>query len=287
MPTQRLAKLKKSPNKFFLLYILLMLNFNIFNTNQTSKHIFFDMGHVLVRPAISTLLWQIGPKNILNYIFYYRRPVYRKFVQQKLFAYINYCSNLPTHDSLKFDGEYVPNFLYLWITGQKNSSELLDYLKNHPAQESFFDSVAERDLILASLNILNPEINVDMHQAMPGMINLLKKCAQKYPGHVYILSNWDESCMLLKAKFPEIFAAVPETNIIFSHDVHCAKPEHTFFDLITKRFGIASADCILIDDMPENIASFQAWGGCGILHKDFKNTRAKLFKLLNEKRSNL
>lgn len=255
--------------------------------NMEPKHIFFDVGHVLVKPSLVCVIWEIGPKKIAKYIWRYKKIVTRASLQKRLFDYLNLCSGLPTHSSVLSCGQPIPKIIYDWISGKINSERLINYiLQDHPAKQTFFDSQIEQDLVLATANLFRPKVHIGVQREINSMTWLLKTCAKKYPGRVHILSNWDQSCTLLTQEFSDIFNVIPSDKIIFSANIGCAKPDHEIFDYIAKKFNLDRSQCILIDDMPENIAGITKWGGHGILYTDAYQTQKQLKKLIHEFNTN-
>lgn len=250
-------------------------------------HIFFDVGHVLVKSSIPHAVWHIGPKSISNYLWQEQRFAGRSALQGRLFAYMDQITGLPTHDSITSCDRVLPGIMYNWITGTETSANLLDTLRTHPDKDTFFKSDAERDLVLASANIFEPEVYVGIHREISEMVQLLKDCLEKYPEQVYILSNWDESYGLLKTKFPEIFKNIPDDHIIFSYEVGCAKPDKEIYDFAARTAGLDCdkdedrTKCILIDDGKENIDGIESWGGNGVYHVDPRTTRQELAERLS------
>lgn len=271
-----------------LLVISLFLPINSFAQKQkrcplpqnNAKYIFFDVGHVLFKPSKTHAAWQIGPKNLLRYCFKHRQIPSREFLQKRLFEYINHCTNLEVHASITSCGCQIPGLIYQWLTGKASTNVMLCSLKDHPAKDYFFASHAERDLVLATTNIFIPEKFIAMQYPVTEMIDLMQECAKKYPNRVYIVSNWDESCNLLKERYSNIFDAIPQDHIFFSHEVGCCKPDAEIFDLVANKFNLDPNQCILIDDLTENITGFQQWGGQGILHINPRKTRRQLQKFL-------
>lgn len=250
-------------------------------------YIFFDVGHVLVKSSIPHAIWHIGPKSIGSYLWQEQKFSGRSALQRRLFAYMDQITKLPTHDSITSCNRVLPGIMYNWITGSETSENMLRTLRTHSDRNTFFKSDAERDLVLASANIFEPEVYVGIHREIPQMVQLLKDCLKKYPGRVYILSNWDESCTLLKAKFPEIFKDIPDDHIIFSYEAHCAKPDKEIYDFAAQKAGLDCKKtedrekCILIDDGEENIKGIRNWGGKGVYHVDPRTTRQELVGILN------
>ena len=69
-------------------------------------------------------------------------------------------------------------------------------------------------------------------------------------------------------------------NIIFSGKTGFMKPEPEIYNYVTDKFNLDPADCILIDDQPENIAGAQAAGWKNsFVHTDAESTKAELLKL--------
>ena len=248
----------------------------------SNKHIFFDVGHVLVTPSALHALWYIGPQTILKYILYYKKIPARTLLQKRLFDFINYATALPTHASIHSCSCELPQIMYEWIVGKKTTVELLSTINNSPLKDQFFDSAAERDLVLGLTNLFKPEYYVGLNKLNLGMLALLQQCLQKYPNQVYILSNWDESYHLLKSSNPAIFKNMPPDHIIFSHQVGYAKPDQQIFDYVAKQIKLEKRQCILIDDLAENITGITQWGGLGILHINPAQTQQTLERLLNE-----
>lgn len=237
----------------------------------------------MVKPVLADVIWQIGPKKILRYLWHYHKFTSREFLQKRLFDYINYCSQQPTHDSIISCGQKIPLIVYEWVIGKINSQQLLNFIHaDHPAKNSFFDSKIERDLVFAAANLFKTNIHIGIQREIITMSDLFKKCVQKYPGRVHILSNWDLSCDLLVARFAELFGLVKPEDLIFSCYAGCAKPDHEIFNYAAQKFGLQNEQCILIDDMPENINGIAQWGGHGILYIDANSTRRKLSELINE-----
>lgn len=245
------------------------------------KHIFFDVGHVLVKPSLVYAFWQVGPRKIANFIWKHKKLVSREFLQKRLFEYINHCSGQPTHASIISCNQPIPQIVYDWVIGKIDSESLLNYIhQNRPAKKTFFDSDEERELVLATANLFKSNVHVTIQRKIQSMVCFFQECAKAYPGKVYILSNWDKSCALLKTEFPDIFNAIADDHIIFSANVGCAKPDRAIFDCISTRFNLQPSQCILIDDLPENIAGITKWGGHGILYVDNYKTHRELEKLL-------
>jgi FMN phosphatase YigB (HAD superfamily) len=257
------------------------LKMSIGHDTKLPKHIFFDVGHVLVKPSLAYVIWQLGPKKIAKYFWKYKKMISREFLQKRLFDYINHCSGLPTHNSIISCGQPIPQIVYDWVIGKIDSQTLLNYIhQDRPEQKTFFDSEIEQDLVFAAANLFKSKIHVGVQREIGSMVCFFKECARAYPGRVYILSNWDKSCSLLKTEFADIFNTIADDHIVFSAQVGCAKPDSEIFEYISDHFNLEKSQCILIDDLPENITGITKWGGHGILYSDVYQTQKELEKLL-------
>jgi len=79
-------------------------------------------------------------------------------------------------------------------------------------------------------------------------------------GNEYDRSDWHE-----------MFDAV-----VISGEVGMRKPERAIFELALDRIGLPAAECVFIDDMPDNVAAAAEAGLVGIVHRAFDETAAEL-----------
>jgi putative hydrolase of the HAD superfamily len=54
------------------------------------------------------------------------------------------------------------------------------------------------------------------------------------------------------------------------------KPEREIFDLALEHIGLPGAECVFIDDVPNNIAAAEQAGLVGIVHRTFDETATAL-----------
>jgi putative hydrolase of the HAD superfamily len=59
-------------------------------------------------------------------------------------------------------------------------------------------------------------------------------------------------------------------HLVFSYEVGATKPQAAFYDACARAGGRLPAECIFIDDMPENVAGAQAAGMTGLLYRDLQ-----------------
>ena len=96
---------------------------------------------------------------------------------------------------------------------------------------------------------------------IPGMEKLI--CRLKDTGYgIYLLSNAS------KAQH-QYWPRVPVSRLfdgkLISCDVRVVKPCHKIYELFTEKFSLKPAECIFIDDAPQNVAGAVACGWDGIV----------------------
>ena len=68
--------------------------------------------------------------------------------------------------------------------------------------------------------------------------------------------------------------------VVQSGDEGITKPHPRIFDLTAERLGVEPAQCIMVDDLPENIAGADAAGMEGIVYGNVDDLKTELSKLL-------
>lgn len=90
---------------------------------------------------------------------------------------------------------------------------------------------------------------------------------------VYILSNWSDNCREISTLHPAVDIA---DGVMFSSEVHLAKPEREIFDLFCQKFNVKAAECLFTDDMPRNIEGAIAAGWNAELFTSAEDLKNKL-----------
>ena len=107
---------------------------------------------------------------------------------------------------------------------------------------------------------------------MPGMSDLVKEL--KAITSVYGLTNWSMET------FPEARRHFPILQLIDRYVVsgaeHLVKPDHRLFQVLLDRYNLRAADCIFVDDNPDNVQAANALGMEGIQFTGAEALRAKL-----------
>lgn len=98
--------------------------------------------------------------------------------------------------------------------------------------------------------------------AIPGTVDILR--VLKEGGlRCYALSNMShEASRFMRAHHP--FMGWFD-GVVISAEEGLIKPDPAIYRILTGRFGLAPAECLFIDDRPENIAAAQAEGWQGVV----------------------
>jgi epoxide hydrolase-like predicted phosphatase len=68
--------------------------------------------------------------------------------------------------------------------------------------------------------------------------------------------------------------------MVISARVGMRKPQPEIFELACKEIDVPAAECVFVDDFRPNVEAAEALGIAGILHRDTRDTIAKLDELL-------
>lgn len=68
-------------------------------------------------------------------------------------------------------------------------------------------------------------------------------------------------------------------TVVISGEVGLRKPEPEIFALTCDRLGLAPAECVFVDDMPDNVEGARACGLAAIQHVSYDETAAELERL--------
>ena len=91
------------------------------------------------------------------------------------------------------------------------------------------------------------------------------------------LSNWSSRVYDVINKF-DIFNLIEDSLI--SKDVHQLKPNKDIYESFLNKFDVKAAECVFIDDKPENIEGCKTVGMNGIVFKNSNQLKQELDKLL-------
>jgi putative hydrolase of the HAD superfamily len=68
--------------------------------------------------------------------------------------------------------------------------------------------------------------------------------------------------------------------VVISAEVGLHKPQPEIYRLAAERLGVATTDCVIVDDLRENCAGAEAVGMTAVLHRDADQTIARIQELL-------
>lgn len=104
-------------------------------------------------------------------------------------------------------------------------------------------------------------------------VAFMRELKERHGLGVYILSNWSDNCREISSLHPAVEIA---NGVMFSSEVHLAKPEKAIFDLFCKKFGVRADECLFTDDTPRNVEGARAAGWQGELFTDAESLRRSL-----------
>ena len=243
-------------------------------------HLFFDVGQVLLQSSGPTAAKAVGVSNMFWYTVKHKKTPESAEIQARLFEFMDFCTKKPRGLAL-FNNQPMPHLMCRWAKGQINSKEFIDTVLSYKTQaQTFFKSDEEKNLVLGTLNLFEPNTICSIQRPITKMVNFFEDCCHAFPNRVCILSNWDkESALLIRKQFPEIFNAIAKDHIFFSGDTGHLKPEADTFDYIIKKLNLNPKACILIDDNKLNIEVAQSLGWKTVLYTDADTAISEIKKI--------
>ena len=104
--------------------------------------------------------------------------------------------------------------------------------------------------------------------------------AVKKTHRAYILSNTDPYHMRwILDRWPEVAEC---DGLALSYELGARKPDPAFFEAAIDRFGLTPTQCVLIDDLPENVEAGREVGFHAVLYKTAEQALAQVKPLLQE-----
>jgi FMN phosphatase YigB (HAD superfamily) len=184
-----------------------------------------------------------------------------------------------------------------WVFVHLNHRPFLDFLSAHGADAPDLDSVLarialedhecgrmngqgllERCAALASRPMSLEAAHaswVDMFELRPEMVQLARRLSERY--RVYLLSNIGDLHWQYLAREYQLHrighGALP------SFEAGVMKPHEGIYVEAERRFALAPAETVFIDDRTENIAAARRRGWHGIVHAGFESTVESLRRL--------
>lgn len=207
--------------------------------------------------------------------------------QKAAFEFMDWRRGNPPHTAAKNGDIPLPLDMREVLKGITSPSEVAESIcKDCDKHANYFvenykSNNSAREMVKGVIRCLLPENLVKIQEVNPKTLELVRACKQANNCELLILSNWDkESCAQLIASKPELFENFEPNKIIFSGNTGFMKPEPEIYNYVTSKYNLDPADCILIDDQPENIAAARAAGWQNsFVHIDAETTKAKLTRL--------
>ncbi|MCA9769853.1 HAD-IA family hydrolase [Candidatus Dependentiae bacterium] len=226
-----------------------------------SANIIFDLGGVLIETDTIASFWHSGPINWFYYLANFNNP---RSVRDTLYNFLNAVYPHENNALAVYDetGRRMPQLICDWLTGHYtyanircNIQDVLSYYFNDYSEQVLFDSVTQM--------MFEPNTFAKTRRFIGEGIMFVRECITQ--GHnVYILSNWDpESFKLLKKIYPEFFILFD--GKVISGKVGYNKPHHNIYLNLLEKYDLEPAECIFIDDQPENITAARELGIHGII----------------------
>lgn len=95
---------------------------------------------------------------------------------------------------------------------------------------------------------------------------------------VYILSNY---CRYMINARPDAIDFVPALDGgFFSCNIHMIKPHADIFEKLCEEYHLEPAECIFVDDRPDNIEAAKGCGWQGLVFTKYEETHANLKQVL-------
>lgn len=225
-------------------------------------NIIFDLGGVLIRPKISSIIWETGPRHFAYYFATLNNPF---SFRSRLFTFLENIKPLQKMDHIPCDerGGHLPQILCDWMIGH-DSYEILHFInKEITKNPQCFTSSAEKQMFQATIGVMfNPEKFVKTMILTDEGMAFVRKC-KKQGNKLFVLSNFNkESFELLRKQNKEFFDLFD--GMIISGDIGLAKPDPAIFNCLLEKYELDPKDCIFLDDQKENLQTAEKMGIRGL-----------------------
>jgi putative hydrolase of the HAD superfamily len=107
----------------------------------------------------------------------------------------------------------------------------------------------------------------------PRMLDLVRRARTAGLRTALLSNSWGDH-------YPEQLRQNLFDAVVISGEVGMRKPEPEIFHYTSQRLGLATQHCVMVDDLPHNIAGAVAVGMVGVLHRTFEQTLGELEAIL-------
>ncbi len=259
-------------------YIIALSCIVLAECTLVSKVVIFDLGGVLTELSYNRMAQSLFGRNTLAYVAWdWQNPLKIKDRALQLLGMWRKENTLAHKDRGRMpNGTPMPTLLCLWQSGLISHPEIIkeiELLLKDLDNSGHFKNQREKAIISDVLAAMfNPTLLADNITPIAQAVQLLARVARTPDrdgkrNELFILSNWDLHSFALfrhTDRGRSIFDYFNPENIVISGHIGALKPSPACFKaFFSKHKQIKPADCIFIDDQPENI---QAAIDHGILH---------------------
>jgi len=107
------------------------------------------------------------------------------------------------------------------------------------------------------------------------MLDLAERLKKNY--RLYLLSNTNEIHYTEFLRIPRLMKTIPRQGLSFRYGV--MKPDPEIYRKFLDEFALDAGECVLIDDLDENVRSAREMGMHGIPHRSLPSTCRALAKM--------
>ncbi len=139
---------------------------------------------------------------------------------------------------------------------------------NHISWDNFCESVA-KDLGSTADEVKK---RYEHHRINRDVVRLIHALGEKF--RVALLSNANEHQLL--PKLDDLGLTDFLERVFVSSQLGLLKPDRKIYELVARELGVEPAECVMIDDLPENIEGARSAGMPGVIFDSAAQARAAL-----------
>lgn len=150
--------------------------------------------------------------------------------------------------------------------GHTSPSERLERgeLDESGFEQALADALAERGTDVRPDGLL-ARITAPLASLQQPMLDLVADVRERGVRTALLSNSWGEN-------YPQELWQVPFDALVISGREGLRKPEPEIFRLTAERLGLVPQQCVMVDDLPENVEAARAVGMIGLHHTDQHQT---------------